>query len=112
MARHVVRLEVGGEVELVLPDGTSILVFPAHNGGLGVGAAASTRASGKVGRPPSPTTIRLREQMRKDGVAGLNHTNAHYIKWLMDDIGCSLVRARQLVTRESRHLSRPPLPSA
>lgn len=87
---HTMELE--GVLELVLKDGTSVLVQPGPYGkGVSLvpvrprvaGRSRREGGTGKAGRPPRPSTIELRELLAKDAGSKKLQTASHYLEWLV-----------------------------
>ncbi|MEA3189753.1 MAG: hypothetical protein QOD77_335 [Thermoplasmata archaeon] len=93
VAKPTQRMELQGVLELVLKDGTSVLV-QAGPYGKGVSivpvrprvagrARREGAGTGKAGRPPRPSTLELREVLAKDAASHKLHPASHYLEWLV-----------------------------
>ena len=112
MAKETQRIELTGNLELALPDGTVVRIRPGPYGkGISVvpllpraPRAGGARPGGaKRGRKPRPSTVKLREKLARDVKADNVKAPRDYVKWLLqqdDDVG--LATARQVVYRERR----------
>lgn len=70
---NVVRvIKVRGPVMLEFPDGTRVRIDPGN-------AVKPAQPKGKVGRPMSTATLKLRTSMEKDHATGVMRDRSHYL---------------------------------
>ncbi len=116
MTNQLPRIELTDNLELVLPDGTAVRVRPGPYGkGISVipvvsrnPRSATSRGpagngTGKRGRKPRASTVKLREKLARDHSSDAVKEPKAYVKWLIQqDDEISLATARQVVYRERR----------
>lgn len=106
MAAGRERIDVQGEIELGMPDGSVYRVRPGPHG-KGITLVQSTRreGSGLRGRKPRPGTVKLRERLARDAQKDNVREAAHYVRWMVkQDPEVDLATARQIVYRERRRV--------
>lgn len=103
------RIPLKGPIELELQDGSVVRIQPGPYGkGVSVVPLKLKRpsagpGSGKRGRKPRPSTVKLRQKLDRDAGRGAVRPAPEYVKWLVkEDDTISLVVARQVVYRERR----------
>lgn len=103
-------IPVDSGIHLRLPNGERYFVRPGPYGkGIAVvpveGPTAKPKgpSTGKRGRKPRESTVKLRKRLERDADKGRLGDNRQYVKWLLDnDDTISLAVARQVVYRERR----------
>lgn len=103
------RIPLHGPLELELKDGSVVRVQPGPYG-KGVSVVplklmkpSAGLGSGKRGRKPRPSTVKLRKKLDRDANRGAVKPAPEYLKWLVkEDDTISLPVARQVVYRERR----------
>lgn len=100
------RIDVQGELELAMPDGSVYRVRPGpHGKGISLIQAARQEGSGQRGRRPRAGTVKLRQRLARDAQKGNVREAAHYVRWMLkQDPEVELATARQIVYRERRRV--------
>ena len=112
MSETLQTVELRQSLEVILPNGEKYLLRPGPYGrGIAVigleervkPLRVTAPSTGKRGRKPRASTIKLRERLEKDATAGRLGDNQRYVKWLVgNDDTIGLPVARQVVYRERR----------
>lgn len=106
---EVQQMELTGPMELLLTDGSVVRIQPGPYGkGVSVVPVSLKKpttgvGSGKRGRKPRPSTVKLRKKLDRDANRGAIKPAPEYVRWLTsEDDTISLAVARQVVYRERR----------
>ncbi len=103
------RIQFNGPLELELQDGSIVRIQPGPYGKgvsivpLSIEKPRAGPGSGKRGRKPRASTVKLRKKLQRDFLSGSVRPAPEYVRWVtQEDPGISLAVARQVVYRERR----------